>query len=149
MRILCFILWTCLAFSLKAQDVVSWTADFDVQNQRVLISANIQEGWHLYSQHVDPMAGPIPTQFIFGENKDVVLKGEVKEMEPVRKYDPNFEADVLYFEHHTQFVQDVELKNNTQLTCTVTFMVCDDEKCLPPVDKTLRITLTQQSHDEK
>lgn len=131
-----------------AQEVVKWSADFDVENQRVIITADIKEGWHLYSQHIDPMAGPIPTQFVFAKNEAVSLEGEVEELEPIRKYDPNFEADVLYFEQHTQFVQQVQLQENTVLTCTVTFMVCDDEKCLPPVDETLRINLIQQEQDE-
>lgn len=149
MRFLCFFFFALTLLPVRAQEVVKWSGDYDVKNQRVLLNADIKEGWHLYSQHIDPMAGPIPTQFMFMANDLVELKGSVQEMEPIRKYDPNFEADVLFFEQQAIFVQDIQLQSNTTLTCIVTFMVCDDEKCLPPVDETIRINLTQVEKNEK
>ena len=69
-----FLLLTLLSFNLFSQieDPVDWSFSIehlsdDIYN--LVIEANIEKGWNVYSQHVDP-DGPIPTSFSFFSSAD-------------------------------------------------------------------------------
>ena len=97
------------------------------------ITANIDGNWHLYAQ--DTGEGPEPTSFNFTANPLVKLEGKVKEVGKAEKaYDPNFRSVLKYYSKHVDFVQKIKLKSTatTLVQGTVTFMVCNDKKCLPP-----------------
>lgn len=128
-------------FVLNAQSVVKWSHSFNQKEGTIDIKADIQEGWHLYSQHVSAEIGPVPTSFFFAENGDVKLIGKVNEPKPEREYDENFEGLLDFFKGSVTFQQKVLAKKNTTLTYTVTYMVCDNTMCLPPVDETYSIEL--------
>ena len=56
----------------QLHDPVSWETSVKKINAsefELLISAEIEEGWHLYSQNV-PDGGPIPTTILINEEKD-------------------------------------------------------------------------------
>jgi hypothetical protein len=130
-----------IAYTGTAQNVVQWSHTFNEKEGTVDIKADIQEGWHLYSQHVANDIGPVPTSFLFDENEEVKLIGKVYEPKPEREYDENFEAMLDFFKGSVIFQQRVSLKKSTSLTYTVTYMVCDDTMCLPPVDEKYTIEL--------
>lgn len=132
----------CLPLSLLAQEVVTWTASYDKEGEQIFIQAKIKTGWHLYGQHIDPFAGPVPTSFAFKSSDDYQLIGQVHEPEAIRKYDENFEATLDFFEEAVTFTQHIEVNHPSILITTVTFMVCNNEMCLPPVDKKIEIELT-------
>ena len=46
---------------------VTW--NFAVEGNEFVFTADIEEGWHLYSQHLPPDDGPIPTSFNFDKNE--------------------------------------------------------------------------------
>jgi thiol:disulfide interchange protein DsbD len=69
------------------------------------------------------------------------LKGAVVEPKPIQKYDENFEATLDFFEGEVVFTQKIETQKQTNVEGSVTFMVCDDTMCLPPVDKTFTIQI--------
>ena len=97
------------------------------------ITANIDGNWHMYSQ--DTGEGPEPTSFNFIANPLVKLDGKVKEVGKLEKtYDPNFKSVMKYYSKQVDFVQKIKLKSTatTLVKGTVTFMVCNDKKCLPP-----------------
>ena len=117
---------------------VSW--DFQWQHvsgdkYKLQFIAKIDKTWHLYSQHLDE-GGPIPTEFTFEKKKGVKLSGSIAEIgELETNYDRNFEMDLAYFSNQVTFEQIVELKANEGLVNGyVTFMTCDDSRCLPPND---------------
>jgi len=94
--------------------------------------ATIEDGWHLYSQHIDGV-GPVPTEFTFEDNKDIKILGKVKEPKAEVAYDPNFDLEIGWFEKSVTFTQKVKiLSEAVTVTGDVYFMVCDDAKCLPP-----------------
>ncbi|HYH56949.1 MAG TPA: cytochrome c biogenesis protein CcdA, partial [Anseongella sp.] len=104
------------------------------KNEAVLtLKAIIDPGWHVYSQHVEE-GGPIPTAFTFTPSGDYELIGEVAEISPVEKVmDPNFGMEVLYFSNEAIFEQRIRLKKpSATVKGKLEFMVCDDERCLPP-----------------
>lgn len=118
----------------NAQEVVKWHVSYSEQQKSIEIKASIQDGWHLYSQHIENNVGPVPTSFSFKSSDDFLLKGGVIEPKPIKKYDENFEATLDFFEHEALFIQEIEALKPTSLDLTITYMVCNETMCLPPVD---------------
>ena len=49
------------------------------------------------------------------------------------EYDPNFDMELSFFEKEATFTQKVKLsEKGAKIKGELTFMVCDDSKCLPP-----------------
>ena len=95
--------------------------------------AQLEEGWHLYSQHLSSDEGPVATSFSFTENSAARRIDEVKESNNVvTKFDKTFNMQLNYFENSAVFSQVLEVFTDTVVTGELTYMVCDDEKCLPP-----------------
>jgi len=99
----------------------------------LIMTASIEKGWHLYSQNIGD-GGPIKTSFTFAPSPDYELLGKVSEGKAIEFYDKNFEMQLAYFANEAVFKQRIKLnnKNSFKISAGVEFMVCDDEKCLPP-----------------
>jgi thiol:disulfide interchange protein DsbD len=136
-----FILFISLLLSLQGfsqiYDPVEWSASVgkvsEAENEYLLIfSAEIEAGWHLYAQDV-PEDGPIPTTFSYEKNDNFELSGETEEEEGITVDDPVFGMRIKYFEDEATFQQRIILlEESATITASVQFMVCDDERCLPP-----------------
>jgi thiol:disulfide interchange protein DsbD len=115
---------------------VSWTTSvrsLDGGKLELVASAKIDAGWHVYSQFIGS-DGPIPTAFKLPESKDLKTEGPVREPKPIKEFDKNFGMELAYFAKKADFViaaQRISPKAFTY-TADVEFMVCDDERCLPP-----------------
>ena len=112
----------------------------------LIMTAKIDQGWHLYSQTQfgDEFEGPIRTEFYYNASDSTyVLQGPTQEPEVTPVYDPVFELDVIYFEEEVSFVQPIKIINaqGNTLTAEVYYSVCDAEKCLPPDTKTFTLNL--------
>ncbi|MCF6347134.1 MAG: thioredoxin family protein [Flavobacteriaceae bacterium] len=109
----------------------------------LVVTATIDEGWHLYSQSI-PEDGPIPTTFSF---KDVEgkyqLVGKTIEDKGHEEFDKVFEMNIKYFENKATFKQRIKLLTDEKIiiTETVEFMVCDDAQCLPPTEEEISFTV--------
>ena len=119
----------------QIQDPVKWSFEVEAVDENevdLIIHANIEEGWHLYSQNVE--GGPVPTSFTFFDNENIKLKGSVSEGVPREEYDPNFETILKYFDTQFDFKQRSKLlsEETTLLKGELSFMVCNDVMCLPP-----------------
>ena len=124
-----------LSFNTFGQEKVQWSFNFDNDSNIIQIKADIAEGWHLYSQHIDNEIGPVPTTIDFTDNEDIILIGTTEEPESLKEYDENFEGELNFFKDEVIFTQKVDVRKNSKLEGVVTFMVCNDTMCLPPVDK--------------
>ena len=108
----------------------------------VILTANVEAPWHIYSQFVKK--GPIPTTIEFKTNPLVQIKGAAKELGKLEKsFDKNFDAEISYYSDKVQFVQSVTLKvaSKTKLSGTIDYTVCNDEKCLPPISIPFEVVL--------
>ena len=97
------------------------------------MTAEISGNWHIYSQ--DAGIGPEPTSFSFSKNPIVKLDGKVLEVGKLEKaYDPNFKSTLKFYNHKVDFVQKVTVRSaaSTIINGTLLYMVCNDNKCLPP-----------------
>ena len=129
-----------IACSSWAQKPVQWTWSYDNDNKALCFKVDLADGWHLYSQHVSNEIGPVPTQFIFEPAEGITLEGEVHEPVPIQKYDPNFEANLDFFEKEAVFTQRIKGEKG-EVKGSITYMVCNETMCLPPVDLPFVITL--------
>jgi len=101
----------------------------------IKLAATVPEPWHIYSQKT-PAGGPLPTKISFSTNPLLSIAGATAEDGKVKTiHDKSFGVDVIYFQGNVSFVQPVKLKAavKTSLHGTVEYMVCNDNKCLPPV----------------
>lgn len=135
----------CLAMAQSSKQVQwAYTAKkISDKTYEVHMTASISGDFHLYAQDAGG-DGPIPTSFTFVKNPLLLLDGKVKEIgKPVKKFESAWSHDVKYYEKNVDFVQVVKLKGNakTNLAGKVEFMVCDDQKCLPPSDVEIKINI--------
>ncbi len=131
-----------LAAFAMADDKIKWSAKLASGEAKpgaqvtVLLNADIEAGWHLYSI-VPSKASNIPTTI--GVEAPAKLNGQVTEGKPVLKYDANFEAEVQYFENHAEYKVPVTLGPDGKANLTVRFQTCNDRTCIPP--KTVTVPL--------
>ena len=136
---------TFLAVNAQVQNPVKWKYEAKKKgvNYEVVITATVDKPWHIYSQNTGKN-GPVPTTITFKTNPLITLNGKVKEAGKLEKiYDKNFQTDVLFYSGSVVFTQIIKVKAGvkTNISGTVEYMVCDDEKCLPPTKKTFDIKL--------
>lgn len=140
----CFLVIFLLFISIlaHAQQRIAWNFSYNKETKVLELSADLADGWHLYSQHIANDVGPVPTSFQFEENKAIKLIGKVNEPTPTQEYDENFEAMLDFFEDQVVFTQRISVKKDTTLKGFVTFMMCNKTMCLPPSDQQFSIELT-------
>lgn len=94
--------------------------------------ATIDQGWHLYSQHLAD-GGPMPTEFKFEKVPEIELIGAISEPKPEQVYDKMFNMKVQYFSTSATFIQKIKVLTDKPVTVkgTLTFQSCNDESCIP------------------
>ena len=108
------------------------------------LTANIQSGWHLYSQTQPADAISIPTEVLFTANPLVRLDGKAKEIGKMEVYkDKRLGISANQYSNQVDFVQKIKLKvkAKTNISGTVEYQTCDDKKCLPPKKMTFNLAL--------
>lgn len=143
MRIILFIFILFVSCQSWAQDRVQWTVGLDADQQKISFTAQMEDGWHIYSQFTDESVGPVATRFSIEEGEVIRLKGDVIEPTPITAFDENFGGEVMYFEDQVTFEQALKVKSVGTVTGTVTYMVCNAEMCLPPVDVNFEIEIKE------
>ena len=124
------------------QNKVKWVLDFDNNRSTLQLKGEIDQGWHLYSSMTPIEAGPIPVEIETKKSKGFkIKKGFVEKYTAVKYFDANFDSDVFIFEQNYLAEQQLKLKKECSAIITVTYMICNDEMCLPPIDEELSIKL--------
>ncbi len=124
------------------QNKVKWELDFDYNRNVLQLKGEIEQGWHIYSSMTPQEAGPIPVEIKSKKSKGFRIKGRfVEKYDAVKTFDANFDSDVFIFEENYLAEQQIKLKKNSSINITVTYMICNDERCLPPIDEELSIKL--------
>ncbi len=101
------------------------------------LTAKIDPGWHLYSLSTPP--GPIPTTIKL-TNQPAIERFRILQPKPVRKFDPNFNADTETYENQAVFLLELELGKNAaagviEIVAEPRYQVCSDKSCIPPVTR--------------
>ncbi len=134
----------------QIEDPIKWTTSVEKisDSEYVLVSvADIEKGWHLYSQNV-PNNGPIPTKFFYDiSNSNFSLIGSTIEDKGHIIDDPVFRMKIKFFENKAIFKQKVKLESDVNfIKGSVEFMVCDDAKCLPPSEIEITFNLSKNNN---
>jgi hypothetical protein len=104
--------------------------------------ANIQQGWHVYSQSQPKDAIAQPTSVVFNKNPLVELDGKLKEAGNLEKFkDKELDISANQYSNKVVFSQRVKVKGKakTNVTGKLTYQTCNDEKCLPA--KTINVSI--------
>ena len=134
-----FLLIPSIVFG-QIQKPISWELKTSKSEVRVgeeidlVFQAKIDKDWYLYSSDFDPDLGPMVTTFEFEENSAYQLVGEVKPINPQKKYDDIFEGDYTYFKGKGEFRQKVKITaQNPVIKGMYSYQVCSDidGKCIP------------------
>ncbi|MBK9285839.1 MAG: sugar transporter [Sphingobacteriaceae bacterium] len=111
---------------------VKWLTEFKKTGDKegeVLIKAEIEKGWHTYSQK--PSDGPIPTVFKFKINPGFELIGQTEESAAKEEFDKTFDTKVYVFDEHAEFKQKIKLNaSQFEIPITIEYMVCNDAMCI-------------------
>lgn len=132
-----FFALSVVAVTAQSSSQVKWAYSakkISDKTYEIHMTATLGGNWHIYSQNVG-VEGPIPTKFTFTKNPLLVPDTKVNEIgKLISKEEEVWGGKVRYYEKTVDFVTKVKVKGNTKtkLAGKVEFMVCDDEKCLPP-----------------
>lgn len=113
------------------------------EEAEVVFTATLEVGWHLYSQHTDPV-GPQPTVFSFAPSETYSLKGEVEEVTPaVEEMDEMFGCVVKSFAGKAEFRQRVvcRLDEPFTLTGSINYQLCGNGMCIAPEDYDFAVSI--------
>ena len=129
----------------QIENPVTWSfssRNTGADESELVISATIDNGWHMYSQFIAE-GGPVPTSFKFTPSADYELVGKVKEVTKATKaFEKAFNMEIAYFANKAVFVQKIKPKKaKISIKGAVNFMLCNDEQCLPPDEKTFEIAV--------
>jgi thiol:disulfide interchange protein DsbD len=119
-------------------DPVKWQLAIEQESVGVywlVLTARIDPGWYLYSQHIEP-GGPEATAIELEPAEGLVVSGKAEERSDhqVDGFDEMFGMDVRKFKESVLFRQQVEVADPTRtIKGQVYYMSCDDARCLPGV----------------
>lgn len=137
LRLLFAFCFTISVFSIQAQILapVKWEFKTKVTGNNTAelqFIATIDQGWHLYSQHL-PDGGPMPTEFKFEKMNGIELVGKASEPKPEEVFDEMFQMKVKYFSTLATFTQKIKITGNqpVKVSGTINYQACNDETCIP------------------
>ena len=145
--LLAFLFGASIPATAQIHDPVQWDFHLYDNGDGTLdldFHASVEPGWHVYSQFLNPFDGPIPTSFTIETEGVQTADTAAAECEPHLEYDPNFMLDLLFFEDDVHWVHTLSFPGAIPESVKgyLTFMVCDDSKCLPPEDVDFELSLS-------
>lgn len=138
-KILTLLLGILLTGFLSAQaqilETVSWeftTEKLSDTEFNLVFKAQIDQDWHLYSQHFED-GGPVRLTFTFEESENYERIGEVQEITKAKKsFDEIFEMNIEYFEHEAILKQKIKVLSDAAFTITgeMEYQTCREGECV-------------------
>ncbi|QJW91584.1 disulfide bond formation protein DsbD [Spirosoma taeanense] len=138
-----WLLLPLLTFAQIRKDPTSWSISAPKQPAKVgdvisvRVQARIADGWHMYSNDLDPNIGPVPTTLKFTPSDAYTLVGTATPVGVEEVFEEVWGAKVRQFKNQAVFVQKIKLtKPNATFTGTAEYQVCSDKDgvCLPPAE---------------
>jgi DsbC/DsbD-like thiol-disulfide interchange protein len=132
---------------------VAWTLALDSRTPadaghviRPVVTAKIDEGWHVYSL-VQPRNGPAALFIAVPPGQPFTIAGALIESTPIVKIDAAFNnSRTQYFEKEATITVPLRIAAGTPpgpatLRLVVEYQVCSDTLCLPPGSVELKATV--------
>ena len=140
LAVICVVFHLSLFSPATAQqlDPVKWkytVKETSATEAELVFTAQLDAGWHLYSQYTDPN-GPLAIVFEFAPGNDYQLIGKVQEPKPHEEMDEIFNCVVKSFSGKVVFRQKVKRISDKDFTVkgTVSYQLCNDGSCIAPED---------------
>jgi thiol:disulfide interchange protein DsbD len=100
----------------------------------LIFNVTIDNNWYLYASEFICEDGPIRTAMNFKAHPSFELAGKIKDINPLKKHDKNFDCDILIYRGAAEFRQTVRiLQNNPVIQGETEYQVCTDVdgRCIP------------------
>ncbi len=140
MKKLTFIFLLFISHFISAQVEKKVKLNYDIKllgndEYEAVVTAKIENGWHIYSKDINPDVGAIPTEFKL-TSKDIQLIGKSQEIgKKHTEFSEAFGADLTFLSTNAVFKQKFKLKNPDKgavVGAEFTFQTCNDKVCLAP-----------------
>ncbi|MBR2932007.1 MAG: thioredoxin family protein [Rikenellaceae bacterium] len=138
------LLFGLVAMAQPAPTPVKWTAtavEADATTYEVRLTADIDQGWHIYD------FGPY-AEDLFIATTEISIDGAEKVGEinaskaPHREYDDVYEAEIGTWEGKVVFTQKVKAEAEPKtVAIEVYYGACNDQNCLPPATEQLSVKI--------
>ena len=131
---------------------VKWDTQYKQINDTefdLIFTAKIDAGWSIYSQYLESDDGPVRTSFEWDSGDHFQLLGKNEESgDRSEGYDKLFDMNVIKFKKKAVFTQRVKATDLSKaISGYLTFMTCDDKRCLPPTDVDFEFKLEKAATD--
>jgi len=141
---LAFACLTSIAFAQLTP--VKWSFEAEKVNDieyDIIITANIENGWSVYSQYLESQNGPVPTSFQFYDGRDFRLVGKTDESGLKKEsFDDLFGMTLVKYSKKAKFTQRIKVAGDADsVKGNLTYMTCDATSCLPPTNLDFDIAL--------
>jgi len=112
------------------------------QKLTVVLKADIDAGWHLYSFPQPPDSPVFPAFILLPKGQAFTLAGEIERPTAESAMDPNFGVETSFYEGSAAFQIPLRIATTSHpgkqnLTLQVRYQTCNDRKCLPPTTETV------------
>ncbi len=115
----------------------------------LIITANMDKGWHLYSFKPGGDGMLIAPEVTFEKNKDFSLIGKVTENGKKITEDVKGVGVIYYFKDEVKYSQKIKFTKKGKIKANVYYQTCDDQGCLPPTDESIEIDLNKPCDGSK
>lgn len=140
---------TLFSLSIQAQfqNPISWSSDWKHlggEDYELIFTGEIDPGWYTYSQFLESDEGPIATQIVLESGDHFELSGKSTEEGNIKEgFDNTFQMNVIKISGRAIFRQKIKLRDPSQaVKGYVTYMICNEEMCLPPTDYEFNLQLS-------
>lgn len=113
---------------------VTWHIQYermDTDTIMLQMTAQIPQGWLLYSQYLPP-GGPTPTTFTFHADDSYCVTGAlIEEGEPDIYYDELYEMEITSYSGDVRFSIPIKLKTEkATISGQVNYLLCNSAQCI-------------------
>lgn len=119
------------------------------EQSKLSLTMSIDDGWHTYGlkpRKDKDGIGPQETEISLSAPSILRLSGKIIAPKPTQKFDEGFQITVDYYEKEAVFTLPVQAANTLKpgdytVFVKVYYMICQDQRCLPPTDDSVAVTL--------
>ena len=131
------LLLSFVSVSAQGLKAVRWSTELQQVSDTefdLIITAELQHGWHIYAQELKEVIGPVATVINIESQDGQTLIGKAEEHGTlIEGYDALMGTEVRKYKEEVQFIQRLECEADvTWIKGSVRYMACDAQRCLPP-----------------
>lgn len=93
----------------------------------LVFKVQIPVNWYIYSNDFDPDLGPLLTELDLEDSIGIEMSGNLRAIDPKKKYEEVWEGEVTYFEKEGEFRQSFIISGtNVRIKGAITYQMCSD-----------------------